>query len=47
MLVGVTKRVQTERTEVDNETGKEKETVTFRPKSLVRVFSKQGIFDLE
>lgn len=47
MLVGITKRVQTERTDVDEETGKVKDTVTVRPKSLVRVFSKRGIFDLE
>lgn len=47
LLVGITKKVQTERTDIDEETGKRKDTVTVRPKSLVRVFSKQGIYNLE
>lgn len=47
MLVGITKRVQEERTGLNPKTGKEQEITTFKPKSIVRVFSEQGIFNLK
>lgn len=47
LLVGVTKRVKEEKTEIDYQSGKEKEVTTFKPKSFVRVFSSKGIFNLK
>lgn len=47
MLVGVTKRVQIERSDMDEDTGKIRDSVTYKPKSMVRIFSKSGIFNLE
>lgn len=47
LLVGVTKTKVTEETDFDLETESEKETVIYQSKSLIRVFSEQGIFDLD
>ena len=47
MLVGVTKRIQEEKKAINPKNGKEQEITTFKPKSIVRVFSKQGIFNLK
>jgi hypothetical protein len=47
LLVGVTKRIQIERTDIDEESGKIKDSVTYKPKSMVRIFAQDGIFNLE
>lgn len=47
MLVGVTKRIQEEKAAINPKNGKEQEITTFKPKSIVRVFSEQGIFNLK
>lgn len=47
LLVGVTKKVQEETNEIDIDTGKRVNRVTYKPKSMVRVFSKEGIFNLK
>ncbi len=47
LLVGVTKTQITEETDIDEETGKIKESKTYQSNSLIRVFSEQGIFDLQ
>lgn len=47
LLVGVTKTKITEDIEVDEETGGTKESTVYESKSLIRVFSEQGIFDLQ
>jgi len=47
LLVGVTKRIQIEKTDIDEESGKIKDSVTYKPKSMVRIFSQDGIFNLE
>lgn len=47
LLVGVTKRVQEERKQINPKDGKEQEITTFKPKSIVRVFSDKGIFNLQ
>lgn len=47
MLVGVTKRIQEEKKVINPKNGKEQEVTTFKPKSIVRVFSEQGIFNLK
>lgn len=47
LLVGVTKTQITENVELDEETGNTKESVVYQSKSLIRVFSEQGIFDLQ
>lgn len=47
MLVGVTKRIQEEKKAINPKNGKEQEITTFKPKSIVRVFSEQGIFNLK
>lgn len=47
LLVGITKTQVTETTDYDVETEREKETVTYQSKSLIRVFSDRGIFDLQ
>jgi hypothetical protein len=47
MLVGVTKRIQEEKTAINPKTGKEQEITTFKPKSIVRIFSVQGIYNLK
>lgn len=47
MLVGLTKRQQEERKGIHPKTGKEQTITTFKPKSIVRVFSEKGIFNLK
>jgi hypothetical protein len=47
MLVGVTKRIQEEKTAINPKNGKEQEITTFKPKSIVRIFSEKGIFNLK
>ncbi|MFS0783438.1 DUF6094 domain-containing protein [Bacillus sp. 1P06AnD] len=47
MLLGLTKRVQEERKGFNPKNGKEQDITTFKPKSIVRVFSDQGIFNLK
>ncbi|MEK5217760.1 DUF6094 domain-containing protein [Psychrobacillus sp. FSL H8-0487] len=47
LLVGITKREQEERKGLHPKTGKEQTITTFRPKSIVRVFSDKGIFNLK
>lgn len=47
MLVGVTKRVQEERKAINPKTGKEQDITTFKPKSIVRIFSDKGIYNLK
>lgn len=47
LLVGVTKRVQEKQVVYDTKSDKEVETTIFKPKSIVRVFSEQGIFSLK
>lgn len=47
LLVGVTKRIAEKRTQMDVKSGKELEVTTLKPKSIVRVFSEKGIFDLK
>ena len=47
LLVGVTKTQVTEEKDYDVENEREIETTTYQSKSLIRVFSDRGIFDLE
>lgn len=47
LLVGVTKRIQEERKAINPKNGKEQDIVTFKPKSIVRIFSEQGIYNLK
>lgn len=47
LLVGVTKRIQEKKNQINPKTDKEQEITTFKPKSIVRVFSDQGIFNLK
>lgn len=47
MLVGVTKRIQEERSALNPKTGKEQNITTFKPKSIVRIFSDKGIYNLK
>lgn len=47
MLVGITKREQEERRGLHPKTGEVQTITTFRPKSIVRVFSDEGIFNLK
>lgn len=47
MLVGITKRDQEERKSIHPKSGNEQIITTFRPKSIVRVFSDKGIFNLK
>nr|WP_026701607.1 DUF6094 domain-containing protein [Salibacterium aidingense] len=47
LLVGVTKRVKEEKQQINDKTGKEEKVVTTRPKSLIRIFSDRGIFNLK
>lgn len=46
-LLGVTKQVKKEEVKLNTETGKEEEVITISNKSLVRIFSEKGIFDLK
>lgn len=46
LLVGVTKTKVTENVEIDEE-GNTKESTVYESKSLIRIFSEQGIFDLQ
>lgn len=47
LLVGVSKRVQEQKMQVNPKSGKEEEITTFKPKSIVRIFSEKGIFNLK
>lgn len=47
LLVGVTKIQKSEDTEIDEEKGITKDIELYQSKSLIRVFTKDGIFDLE
>ena len=47
LLVGVTKRVKEEKSQINPKTGKTQQITTLKPKSIVRVFSDKGIFDLK
>ncbi|WP_019156907.1 DUF6094 domain-containing protein [Robertmurraya massiliosenegalensis] len=47
LLVGVSKRVQEQKVQINPKSGKEEEVTTFKPKSIVRVFSEKGIFNLK
>jgi hypothetical protein len=47
LLVGVTKRIQEKRTVYNSKSDKMNEVTTFKPKSIVRVFSDKGIFNLK
>jgi hypothetical protein len=47
LLVGVSKRVSEQKTQINPKSGKEEEVTTFKPKSIVRIFSDKGIFNLK
>lgn len=47
LLVGVSKRVQEQQVRINPKSGKEEEVTTFKPKSIVRIFSDKGIFNLK
>ena len=47
LLVGVSKRVTEQKVQVNPKSGKEEEVTTFKPKSIVRIFSDKGIFNLK
>lgn len=47
LLVGVTKRVQDEKESFDAKSGRTQKVVTFKPKSIVRIFSENGIYNLK
>lgn len=47
LLVGVTEQVRKEEIKFNARTGKEEEVTTISNKSLVRIFSENGIFDLK
>ncbi|WP_374724207.1 DUF6094 domain-containing protein [Calidifontibacillus erzurumensis] len=47
LLVGVTKRVQNSEVRFNQKSGKEEEITTFKPKTIVRIFSDKGIINLK
>ncbi|MDX8367700.1 DUF6094 domain-containing protein [Cytobacillus sp. IB215665] len=47
LLVGVTKRVTEKKEQLNPKNGKTQEVTTSKPKSIVRVFSDKGIFNLK
>ena len=47
LLVGVTKRIQEQRIVYNSKSDKMNEVTTFKPKSIVRIFSEKGIFNLK
>ncbi|MCM3240724.1 SAM-dependent methyltransferase [Heyndrickxia oleronia] len=47
LLVGVSKRVQEQKMQINPKSGKEEEVTTFKSKSIVRIFSEKGIFNLK
>ncbi|MDP4087242.1 MAG: DUF6094 domain-containing protein [Bacillota bacterium] len=47
LLIGVSKRVQEQKMQINPKSGKEEEVTTMKPKSIVRVFSEKGIFNLK
>lgn len=47
LLVGVSKTVTEQKEQLNTKSGKMEEVTTISPKSVVRVFSQEGIFDLE
>lgn len=47
LLVGVTKRIREQKTIYNSKSDKMNEVTTYKPKSIVRVFSEKGIFNLK
>lgn len=47
LLIGVTKRIQEKKNVYNSKSDKMNEVTTFKPKSIVRVFSENGIFNLK
>lgn len=47
LLVGISKPVQDQRIRINPKSGKEEEVTTFKSKSIVRIFSEKGIFNLK
>lgn len=47
LLVGVSKPVREQRIQINPKSGKEEEVTTMKPKSIVRIFSEKGIFNLK
>lgn len=47
LLVGISKQVHDEEIKINPKSGKEEEVITIRSESIVRVFSEDGIFNLQ